>query len=66
MSGQVVENHNVAFGKGGRELGLNPDIENLPVHRLIDLKRRSKAIAAQAGDEGLRLPMTEWGLALQP
>jgi hypothetical protein len=36
LSGQMVENCNIALGQGWSELSLNPDIENTRFHGLID------------------------------
>jgi len=48
--------------RGGSELGLDIDLEAHPVHRGVDDPRRDHAMAAQAGDEGLRLPAPERGI----
>lgn len=51
----------------GRERYAAGDIglEDAPVHRAVDDEGRGKPVTAQAGDERLRLPMSEGSLALQ-
>ena len=66
MGWQIVEDDDIALGQGGRQLGLDPGIEDLPVHGLIDDEGCGQAIAAQPGDEGLYLPVSERRLGSQP
>lgn len=66
MGRQIVEDNDIAFGQGGRELGLDPGVEDEPVHGLIDDEGRGEAPAAQTGDEGLDLPMAERRFGPQP
>ena len=47
-------------------LGLDPCVEDAPVHRLIDDEGRGQAAAAQSGDEGLDLPVSERCFGSQP
>jgi len=65
VAGQVVEDHHVARLQGRCQLGLDVGVEDLAVHGLIDHPRRDEAIAAQAGDEGLRRPVSERRPGLQ-
>src|SRR5580698_6197506 len=62
MDGQVVEDDDIAWLEGGGQLGFDVGLEDAPIHRRVDDERRGERAAAQAGDEGLRLPMSEWGL----
>lgn len=61
----MVPDDDVAWLQGRRELGLDIDFEDAAVHGLIDDEGRGQPIRAQAGDEGLRLPMAEWRLGSQ-
>jgi len=62
VNSQIVENDNVAFGQGRRELGLDIGIEGGAVHGFVDDPGRAQAVAAQCGDEGLRPPMAKGGM----
>ncbi len=66
VDGEVVEDDDVALREGRRELGLDPGVEGWPVDCLFDHPGRGQAVTAQAGDEGLRSPMAEWGVGVQP
>ena len=48
------------------ELGFDVSLEDAPIDRRIDDEGRGERAAAQAGDEGLRLPMSERGLGEKP
>ena len=61
MSGQIVDDDDVAFFEGWDELGLDIGFEDSPVHRRIDDEGRGQGAATQSGDEGLGLPMAERG-----
>ena len=61
MSGQIVDDDDVAFFEGWDELGLDIGFEDSPVHRRIDDEGRGEGVATQSGDEGLGLPMAERG-----
>lgn len=65
VGGEVVEDDDIALIEGRSELGLDIGFEDLAVHRAIDDEGRGEAVAAQAGDEGLGIPMTEGGLGAQ-
>lgn len=66
VDGEIVEDDNITALERRRELGLDIGIEGGPVHRPIDDPWGGQAIAAQAGDEGLRSPSAEGGLRAQP
>lgn len=66
MGRQIVEDDDIALGQGGRELGLDPSVEDEPVHGLIDDEGRGEAPVAQTGDEGLDFPMAERRFGSQP
>ena len=62
MGGQVVQDDDVARLKGWNQLGLDVSLEDAPIHRRVDDEWRGERPAAQAGYEGLRLPVAERGL----
>ena len=66
VDGQVIEDHDVAPGQGRGELGFDPQVEGGAIHRLVDDPWRAEPVAAQAGDERLRVPVAERGGAGQP
>jgi hypothetical protein len=66
MGRQVVQDDDIAWLEGGSELGFDVSFEDAPVHRRVDDEGRGERATAQAGDEGLRLPMSEGGLGDQP
>ena len=45
---------------------LDIGFEDAPIHRRVDHERRGERVAAQAGDEGLGLPMSERRLGEKP
>ena len=59
VEADIVENDNVAGLKLGSQLCLDPGLEARGIHRRIDDPRSDYAMAAQAGDEGLRMPFAE-------
>ncbi len=59
VTGEVIQNDHVARLQHWGELGLHVGFEDPSVHGFVDNPRRRQAIAAQAGDEGLRSPMAE-------
>lgn len=63
---QVVEDHDVAGIECRRELGLDIDLEDLSRHRPVDDPGGGQAVAAQAGNEGLCLPVAERCTSLEP
>ena len=56
MDIQIVEDHHIAASQAWRELGADISIEGGTIDGPIDNPRRDKPIAAQARDEGLRVP----------
>ena len=66
MAGEVVEDNDITRLERRRQLGLDIDLEGLPVHGAVDDPRRGQAVAAQGGDEGLRPPVSEWRAGLEP
>ncbi|UIJ46274.1 hypothetical protein LZK98_04825 [Sphingomonas cannabina] len=60
VSWQVVEHHDVPRPERWREDVLGVGAESIPIHRAIKHPGRRPASEAQAGDEGHRLPVTEW------
>lgn len=59
MEGDVVEDDDVAGLQFRRELGFDIGLETSSVHWCVDDPGRDHGVAAQAGDEGLRLPAAE-------
>ena len=66
MHFQIVEDDDVARLQGGRELGLDIEVEGNSIHRAFDEPWCSQAVAAQASDEGLSEPVAERNCAGQP
>jgi len=56
MDGQVVENDDIAFGKGGGQLGFDIGIEGFTVDGAIDDPRCCQPVRTQSRDEGLGAP----------
>lgn len=66
MAGEVVEDDDVAWLEGGCELGFDIGLEDHPVHWGINDPGGDGAVALEARHEGLRAPMAEGSLAVQP
>jgi len=66
MGGQIVQDDEVAGLEGRGQLGFDVSLEDAPIHRRIDDEWRGERATAQAGDEGLRLPMAERDLGKKP
>ena len=66
MAGEVVEDDDIARFEDGGELCLHIGVEYGPVHRRIDDPRCDKAVAFEARHKGLRAPVAERRLAVQP
>ena len=62
---EVVEDHDVSGLKGGGQLGFDPEVERDAVHGAMDDPRRCEPVAAQPGDEGLRVPTPEGSVSWQ-
>lgn len=63
---EIIQDHDIAFAKGRRELGFNISVEGVAIHRAINDPRRSEFMAAQTGDEGLGMPFAKRCLPLEP
>src|SRR5919107_3276415 len=66
VDGQVVEDHHVALVQGRRELCLDVSLERQAGDRAIDDPGRTQLMAAQPGQEGMRLPVAEGRAHAQP
>lgn len=64
VEADIVEDDDIAGPKLGRQLRLDPAFEAPAVHRRIDDPRRDHAMTAQAGDEGLGVPLAEGRVCL--
>jgi hypothetical protein len=62
MGGQVVQDDDIARLEGRSQLGFDVSLEDAPIHWRVNDERRGERVAAQASNEGLRLPMSERGL----
>src|SRR5262245_29542385 len=58
MGRKIVHDDNIAGPQQRHQMLLDPGTEYLAVHWTIHHQRRDDGIAAQASDEGGRLPMT--------
>lgn len=63
---QVIEDNHVTALQCRGQLGFNIGFKDFAVHWAVNDPRRGQAVMAQRGDEGLRSPVTERGLHLQP
>ena len=59
VEADIVENDDVAGLKLWSQLCLDPGLETAGIHRRIDDPRCDHAMAAQTGDEGLRMPFAK-------
>ena len=66
VNGEIVEDDEILLAERCGKLGFDPDVEGNAVHCLVDDLGRGQAVAAQSGDEGLRVPVTEWCCRMQP
>src|SRR5262245_724872 len=66
VAGEIVQDDDVAWLEGGGELGFDIGLEDCPVHRRVNDPGGDKAVAFEACHKGLRAPMAEGGLAIQP
>lgn len=66
MDGEVVEDDDIAPAERGSELRFDPQVEGSAVQGFVDDPWRGERVAAQAGDEGLRVPVAEGRGAKQP
>jgi hypothetical protein len=58
--------HDIATSEAWRELRADIAIESGTIHGSLNDPRGNKLIAAQTGDEGLRLPLAEGGIGHEP
>jgi hypothetical protein len=63
---EIVENDDVAAAQMRSELGLDVSIERRAIDGSLDDPGRHQLLAAQAGDEGLRVPFAEGRIGDQP
>src|SRR4029077_894477 len=63
VSAEVVHDHDIAGAPRRNPFLFDVSGELLSVDRSIEEAGRGQAIVAQGGDEGRRLPMTEWRAA---
>jgi hypothetical protein len=66
VGGQIVRDDDVAWLEGRGQLGFDVSLEDGSIHGRVDHERRGQSVAAQAGDEGLSLPMSERRLGEKP
>jgi len=63
---EIVPYDDIAGLEDGGELGFDIGIEGLAIHGPFDHPGRHQFVAAQGGDEGLRVPLAEGGFGDQP
>lgn len=66
MGCEIVHDHDIALFEGRRELSFDIGLEDAPIHRSVDDEGGGEPIAAQTGDECLRLPVPERRLGAKP
>ncbi len=66
MGRQIVQDYDVARPKSRSQLSLDVSFKNAPVHRRVNDEGGGQGVASQAGDEGLRLPVSERDFRKQP
>src|SRR5271154_2752107 len=66
MGRQIVQDYDVAWPKSRNQLSLDVSFKNAPVHRRVNDEGGGQGAASQAGDEGLRLPVSERDFRKQP
>ena len=66
MGRQIVQDDDVARLESRSQLSLDVSFKNAPVHRRVNDEGGGQGVAAQAGDEGLRLPVSERDFRKQP
>ena len=65
-AGKIVQDDDVARPKSRSQLSLDVSFKNAPVHRRVNDEGSGQGVASQAGDEGLRLPVSERDFRKQP
>src|SRR4029077_9945 len=66
MGRQIVQDDDVARLESRSQLSLYVSFKNAPVHRRVHDEGGGQGVASQAGDEGLRLPVSERDFRKQP
>src|SRR4029077_10172975 len=66
MGRQIVQNDDVARLESRSQLSLDVSFKNAAVHRRVNDEGGGQGVEAQAGDEGLRLPVSERDFRKQP
>ena len=66
VDGQIVEHDDIAGLQGGHQHLLDVRLKGRTVDRAIEDGRRHQALEPQAGDEGVRLPVTTRGVIVEP
>ena len=59
MGRQIVQDDDVARLESRSQLSLDVSFKNAPVHRRVNDEGGGQGVEAQAGDEGLRLPVSD-------
>src|SRR3984957_18285687 len=65
-AGKLSQDYDVPRPKSRSQLSLDVSFKNAPVHRRVNDEGGSQGVASQAGDEGLRLPVSERDFRKQP
>ena len=65
MAREIVHDDDIARIEGWCELGFDVGLEDDAVHGCIDHPRGNEAVTFEAGNEGLRPPMTKRSFAVQ-
>src|ERR1700733_5713180 len=66
MGRQIVQDDDIARPKSRNQLSLDVSFKNALVHRRVNDKGGGQGVASQAGDEGLRLAVSERDFRKQP
>ena len=66
MGRQIVQDYDIARPKSRSQLSLDVSFKNAPVHRRVNDKGGGQGVASQAGDERLRLAVSERDFRKQP
>ena len=66
MGWQIVQDDDIAWLEGRSQLSLDVSFKNAPVDRRVNDEGGGQGVASQAGDEGLRHPVSERDFRKQP
>src|ERR1700727_2332285 len=66
MGRQIVQDDDIARPKSWNQLKIDVSFKNAPVHRRVNDKGGGQGVASQAGDERLRLAVSERDFRKQP